>query len=64
MNKLIVLIFLLTYLSCTGHRNEKTTSSNSANDKDSTENEYFKIVNGLKYEYVLHYRKLKKLKQT
>ena len=59
MSRLIALIFLLTCLSCTGHRKDNSSNSNSANDKDSTENEYFKIVNGLKYEYVLHYRQLK-----
>jgi hypothetical protein len=54
-----VLILLLALLSCTGPRADKSTNSNSANVKDSTENEYLKIINGLKYEYVLHYRQLK-----
>ena len=54
-----MLIFFLTFLSCTNHKKDKSPNTNSTKGRDSTENKYFEIIKGLKYEYVLHYRQLK-----
>jgi hypothetical protein len=47
------------FITCTNHTNEKSIGTDLTISNDSLFNEYYKILNGLKLEYVLYYRELK-----